>query len=86
MSSSPLEQPARAESVSVDAQTLTVRLTDGRVLAVPLAWFPRLAEATDSARARWRILGDGEGIRWPELDEDLSVEGLLAGNPGRRGE
>ena len=58
---------------------LEVRLTDGRVLAVPLAWFPRLAHGTPAERANWRLIGGGEGIQWPDLDEDISLESLLAG-------
>jgi hypothetical protein len=53
------------------------------VISVPLSWFPRLLRATPAARARWEILGDGEGIHWPDADEDVSVEGLLAGNRSR---
>ena len=59
-----------------------VRVTgDGRTLAVPLVWYPRLAYGTPSQRSRWRLIGRGEGIHWPDLDDDVSVEGLLAGRP-----
>jgi hypothetical protein len=58
---------------------LTVGLADGRAITVPLVWFPRLLRASAAARTKWELLGDGEGIHWPEADEDLSVEGLLAG-------
>lgn len=58
---------------------LTVGVADGRTISVPLVWFPRLVKASVSARAKWELLGDGEGIHWSEADEDLSVEGLLAG-------
>jgi hypothetical protein len=57
-----------------------VGLADGRVIKVPLVWFPRLTNASSAARYKWELLGDGEGIHWPDLDEDLSVEGMLAGN------
>jgi hypothetical protein len=67
----------------VSDDELTVGLADGRVITVPLVWFPRLLNASAAARGRWELLGDGEGIHWPEVDEDLSVEGLLAGNRTR---
>ena len=60
---------------------LRVSLTGGRTLLVPLAWFPRLAHASHAERAAYEILGDGEGIHWPQVDEDISVAGLLAGQP-----
>lgn len=61
--------------------TLTVELADGRSISVPLAWYPRLAHATTDERRNWRLIGGGEGVHWPDLDEDISVEGLLAGRP-----
>ncbi len=70
-----------AETVKVTEDTLTVELSDGRSLSVPLAWFPRLVHATPSERKSWRLIGRGHGIHWSELDEDISVEGLLAGKP-----
>jgi hypothetical protein len=70
---------ARAQSVQVTDDSLIVDLVDGRTISVPLAWYPRLAHGTDAERSRWRFIGDGEGIHWPNLDEDISVEGLLAG-------
>lgn len=70
-----------AERVIVTEDTLSVDLSDGRTIAVPLAWFPRLLHATQRERTRWRLIGKGHGIHWPELDEDISVEGLLAGKP-----
>lgn len=60
---------------------LRVSLTDGRWLSVPLAWFPRLAHASATERANYELLGDGEGIHWPSVDEDVSVAGLMAGQP-----
>jgi hypothetical protein len=60
---------------------LRVGLADGRFISVPLAWFPRLLTASPEARSHWELLGDGEGIHWPDADEDLSVAGLLAGAP-----
>jgi len=65
----------------VTADTLVVDLVDGRTISVPVAWYPRLAHGTSAERAKWRFIGEGEGIHWPELDEDISIEGLLAGRP-----
>lgn len=70
-----------AETVTVTEDTLTVELSDGRSLSVPLAWFPRLIHATPAERKNWRLIGRGHGIHWNKLDEDISVEGLLAGKP-----
>ncbi len=70
-----------AGSVRVTASELVVGLTDGRTISVPLVWFPRLLAGTDKQRSRWELLGNGEGIHWPDVDEDLSVEGLLRGTP-----
>lgn len=69
----------RAVDASVGEDELLVVLADGRRLSVPLAWFPRLLHATTAQRQNWRLLGDGQGISWPDLDEDLSIEGLLRG-------
>jgi hypothetical protein len=69
----------RAVEVAVDDDELTVKLADGRRLSVPLAWFPRLAHADADQRRNWRLVGDGQGIRWPDVDEDLSVAALLIG-------
>ncbi len=81
MSSSVPETRPLARRVEIDADELRVDLADGRRLSVPLAWFPRLVSATAEARARFELLGDGEGIHWPDADEDISVAGLLAGAP-----
>ena len=80
MSTSPIELRPLARTVVVSDDALTVHLADGRVVSAPLVWFPRLLRATHAARSMWELLGDGEGIHWPEADEDLSVEGLLGGN------
>jgi hypothetical protein len=71
----------RAISVETTEDELSVGLADGRTIIVPLAWFPRLLHATPEQRRRWELLGDGEGIHWPDVDEDLSVAGLLRGAP-----
>lgn len=70
-----------AESVKVGDDALTVELSDGRTIAVPLAWFPRLLHGSPTERGRWCLIGKGSGIHWPDLDEDISVEGLLLGQP-----
>ncbi len=72
-------RPARAALVVVTDDTLTVDLVDGRTVSVPLAWYPRLAHGTPADRSNWRLVGRGEGIHWVDLDEDISVESLLAG-------
>jgi hypothetical protein len=74
-------QAAKAQRVTVTDKTLTVDMTDGRTISVPLAWYPRLSNGTHLERNHWELIGDGEGIHWPELDEDLSMEGLLLGRP-----
>lgn len=70
-----------AERVTVTDDTLTVECSDGRSLSVPLAWFPRLLHATRKERNNWRLIGKGRGIHWSDIDEDVSIEGLLAGKP-----
>jgi hypothetical protein len=72
-------QAVRANDVSVAEETLGVYVSDGRVLSVPLAWYPRLRHSSVEERGNWRLIGDGEGIHWPDLDEDISVEDLLLG-------
>jgi hypothetical protein len=82
MSTSPVRtepSEARAQGVAVTDEALVVELVDGRTITVPLAWYPRLVHGTPAERAQWRFIGDGEGIHWPELDEDISIDGLLAG-------
>ncbi len=70
-----------AEGVTVTDDTLRVDLSDGRTVAAPLAWFPRLLHATQTEQNNWRLIGKGHGIHWEDIDEDISVEGLLAGRP-----
>lgn len=72
---------ARAQSVAVTEDTLSVDLTDGRTISVPLAWYPRLAHGTPEERDNWRINSAGWSVHWPDLDENVSVKGLLIGNP-----
>lgn len=74
-----LAADTRVRSVTVTEDELVVGLMDGRTISVPLAWYPRLFDGTPEQRANWEICGAGYGIHWPELDEDLSTEGLLLG-------
>jgi hypothetical protein len=67
--------------VTVTEDALVVDLVDGRTVSVPLSWYPRLAHGTSAERSNWRLIGRGEGIHWPDLDEDISVAGLLTGWP-----
>ena len=70
-----------AKDVRLSGDTLSLDLADGRTVSVPLDWYPRLLHATDEERGNWRLLGQGMGIHWPDLDEDISVEGILLGKP-----
>ena len=72
---------ARAQHVAVTADSLVVDLMDGRSISAPLVWYPRLLNGTAEERKNWRLIGDGEGIHWPDLDEDLSVDSLIVGRP-----
>ena len=74
----------RVKNVHCTQDTLRVDLLDGRTISVPLAWYPRLLHATPQQRAKWKLAGGGYGIHWPDVDEDLSVEGLLRGLPAPR--
>jgi|SRR5208282_446042 len=75
----------RAQRVVVTEDSLVIDLLDGRTISAPLAWYPRLLHGAPEERNRWRLIGDGEGIHWPDLDEDLSVENLLLGRPSGEG-
>jgi hypothetical protein len=75
----------RVLDVRATEDTISVDLYDGRTITAPLAWFPRLLHATPEQRANWRIAGAGYGIHWPDIDEDLSTQGLLPGSPAPRG-
>ncbi len=70
-----------AINVLVTEDTLSVELSDGRTISVPIEWYPRLVHGTPGERSNWRLIGRGQGIHWEDLDEDISVEGLLAGKP-----
>ena len=69
----------RAQHVAISDDSLTVGLSDGRSISVPLAWYPRLLHGSPEERSNWRLIGNSEGIHWPDLDEDISVENLLQG-------
>ena len=71
----------RAHGVEIDQDSLKIDLVDGRSVSVPLAWYPRLMHGTHEQRSNWRFVGAGEGMHWPDLDEDISVENLPAGKP-----
>lgn len=82
MSSSTIDsQTPFAANVTIDDETLSVGLNDGRTITVPVAWYPRLAHGTAEERKNWRLIGGGRGVHWSDLDEDISVENLLAGQP-----
>jgi hypothetical protein len=70
--------------MEVSDETITAYLADGRVISVPLAWSWRLSDATPAQRANWRLIGDGHGAHWPDVDEDISAEGMLSGIPAPR--
>ncbi len=76
----------QAEHIKFEENSLLVDLSDGRTIAAPLAWYPRLFHATENERNNWRLIGRGEGIHWPDLDEDISVENLIAGKPSGEGQ
>jgi hypothetical protein len=81
MSTSTVELHAQASEVTVTKEEITVHLMDGRTIIVPLVWYPRLNLATAKERNNWKLIGNGEGIHWNDLDEDISVRNLLLGQP-----
>jgi len=70
-----------ALNVSLTDDTLSVDLSDGRSISVPIAWFPRLLHSSEQERNNWRLIGKGQGIHWEDIDEDINIEGLIAGRP-----
>ncbi|MGH9204607.1 MAG: DUF2442 domain-containing protein [Vicinamibacterales bacterium] len=84
MSTSDVKPGERVKSVRFRDEALVVDLLDGRTISVPLVWYPRLLAATPAQRANWRVAGGGFGIHWPDIDEDLSTDGLLRGAPAAR--
>ncbi len=81
MHGSDIKPGERVKDVHFTEDTMAVDLVDGRTIVVPLAWYPALLDATPGQRANWKVSGAGFGIHWPEIDEDLSTEGLLRGAP-----
>ena len=79
MSTLAVELYPQAQSIKCTDVALIVELVDGRTISAPLVWFPRLSQATKEQLNNWELLGDGEGIHWPDVDEDLSINGLLVG-------
>lgn len=77
-------QEVRIKDIEVTSDSITAHLVDGRVVSVPLAWSWRLSEATPKHRAHFEIIGDGQGVHWPEIDEDISAEGMLYGIPAKK--
>ena len=75
---------ARVKTATVTDDLITFHLVDGRVISVPLVWSWRLSDATPAQRNNYEIIGDGQGVHWPDIDEDLSVEGMFNGVPARR--
>ena len=80
-----VEREVFAESVEFNEDSLVVYLDDGRSVSVPLAWYPRLNSSHQKERRNYELIGDGEGIHWPDLDEDISVEGIIAGRRSAEG-
>ena len=74
-------EKARAINIDINEDTITVDLDDGRTISAPIAWYPRLIHAEPEERDNWRLIGEGEGINWEDLDEDISIENLLLGKP-----
>ena len=84
MSTSEPKPGEKVKDVRFSEDHLVVDLLDGRTISVPLAWYPRLLHATEAQRENWELCGSGFGIHWPDIDEDLSTEGLLRGAPAPR--
>lgn len=84
MATSDIRVGERVKDVHLTEDTVSVDLVDGRTITAPLAWYPRLLRATPEERSHWQVAGGGYGIHWPDIDEDLSTEGLLRGAPAPR--
>lgn len=84
MNTAVIIQDVRINDIRVTEDTITSRFLDGRVISVPISWSWRLSEATPEQRENWRIIGDGQGVHWPDIDEDISAEGMLYGIPAPR--
>ncbi|HEU4456669.1 MAG TPA: DUF2442 domain-containing protein [Longimicrobium sp.] len=77
-------EEARIKTIQVSDESIIANLVDGRIISVPLAWSWRLEDATPEQRANWRLIGSGEGVHWPDIDEDINVRGMLDGIPATR--
>jgi hypothetical protein len=75
----------RAVAVKASDASLSFALSDGRTITVPLSWYPRLAEATQTEHDNWRLIGSGEGVHWPDVDEDISIDAVVTGRPSAEG-
>ena len=75
---------SKIRRVDVSDEAITAYLVDGRVISVPLAWSWRLSDATPAQRANWQLIGEGHGVHWPDVDEDISADGMLHGTPAHR--
>ena len=84
MNTAVIIQDVRIKDIRVTEDTITAQFIDGRVISVPITWSWRLSEATPEQRENWRIIGDGHGVHWPDIDEDISAEGMLYGIPAPR--
>jgi hypothetical protein len=82
--STAIQSEPRIKTVTVTDKAIVANLTDGRTISVPLGWSWRLSDATRKERARWEIIGDGQGVHWPDVDEDISLDGMLHGIPAKR--
>ncbi|MHB8846307.1 MAG: DUF2442 domain-containing protein [Nitrospirota bacterium] len=84
MNTAVILQEVKIKSIQITEDTITAQLVDGRTISVPLAWSWRLSEATPKQRANYELIGDGQGVRWPDIDEDISAEGMLYGIPAHK--
>ncbi len=84
MNTAVILQEVKIKAIQVTEDTITAQLVDGRTISVPLAWSWRLSEATPKQRAHYEIIGDGQGVHWPDVDEDISAEGMLYGIPAHK--
>jgi hypothetical protein len=84
MNTAVILQEVKIKNIQVSEDTITAQLVDGRTISVPLAWSWRLSEATPKQRAHYEFIGDGQGVHWPDIDEDISVEGMLYGIPAHK--
>jgi len=84
MNTAVILQEVKIKNIQIAEDTITAQLVDGRTISVPLAWSWRLSEATPKQRAHYELIGDGQGVHWPDIDEDISAEGMLYGIPAHK--